>query len=88
MAVNGEENDSKQTDNKEVSEIKMKFRKELTVRGSLQGKQEAVVLVKYQSSLGPQRCRQTHQQPRLSHALDFGNWTLSRYEIYGSVYVK
>ncbi|PEO50641.1 hypothetical protein CN563_02150 [Bacillus sp. AFS026049] len=28
VAVNGEENDSKQTDNKEVSEIKMKFRKE------------------------------------------------------------
>lgn len=65
MAVNGEENDSKQTDNKEVSEIKMKLEKKLTVRGSLQGKQEAVVLVKHQSSLGPQRCRQTHQQPRL-----------------------
>ncbi|WHX65731.1 hypothetical protein QNH26_18850 [Peribacillus frigoritolerans] len=28
VAVNGEENDSKQTDNKEVSEIKRKFRKE------------------------------------------------------------
>ncbi|WP_336863424.1 hypothetical protein [Peribacillus frigoritolerans] len=72
MAVNGEENDSKQTDNKEVSEIK-----DEDVRGSLQGKQEAVVLVKHQSSLGPQRCRQTHQLPRLSHAVDFGNWTLS-----------
>lgn len=33
VAVNGEENDSKQTDNKKVSEIKMKFRKETHCTG-------------------------------------------------------
>ncbi|MDP9739739.1 UNVERIFIED_ORG: hypothetical protein QFZ59_001569 [Bacillus sp. B2I3] len=88
MAVNGEENDSKQTDNKEVSEIKMKFRKETHCTRLFARKTGSSSIGKTPIITWSTAVQTNAPTTTTFPCIRFWKLTLSRYEIYGSVYVK